>query len=118
PDLATELLAAKCGEVREYIGQRVSAPLNQNESDALISVVYSIGADAFEKSTLLTVLNAGDRAAAAAEIRKWTKASKAGTVVDVPELAKRREVEASLFARSPEPAAQGLSLRAGRASSE
>jgi GH24 family phage-related lysozyme (muramidase) len=113
-DAATQLLTDKCAEVQQLITERVTVPLDQNQSDALISFVYNVGAPAFESSTLLRVLNAGDKTAAAAEIRKWTKASNNGTVADAPDLVKRRDAEATLFARSTTGVAQSLSVRNGR----
>jgi len=72
-DVAAQLLTQQAGDVRALIDESLTVPLTQNQSDALISLAYDIGADAFKGSTLLQKLNAGAPAGAAAEIRKWTK---------------------------------------------
>ena len=108
-EAAAQLLGEQCNEVRQLINDMVTKPLNQPQSDALISFVHNVGGDAFRKSTLLTAVNAGDMAGAAAEIRKWTKAAQnGGAVTDVPQLVKRREAEAAAFER-PAAVTQGLS---------
>ena len=97
-DAAATLLTQQAGDVRALIDEGLTVPLTQNQSDALISLVYDIGADAFKGSTLLQRVNAGDTAGAAAEIRKWTKEQRPdGGQADVPMLVKRRDAEAALF---------------------
>lgn len=54
--------------------QYVDVPLEQYEFDALSSILYNIGIDAFKKSTLRKKLNAGDRSGAAAQFLVWNKA--------------------------------------------
>lgn len=49
----------------------VKVALNDNQLAALISFVYNVGIGAFEKSTLVKKLNAGDYKAVPAELRKW-----------------------------------------------
>jgi GH24 family phage-related lysozyme (muramidase) len=114
PDTAAQLLAEQCAELRQFLDDSLTTTLNQNQSDALISFVHNVGGEAFRASTLLNVLNAGDAAAAAREMRKWTKAARNGGLVEVPELIKRREAEAQLFER-PVAMAQSLSLPHPRA---
>jgi GH24 family phage-related lysozyme (muramidase) len=109
---AAQLLMQQAGDVRALIDEGVTVPLTQNQSDALISLAYDIGVDAFKDSTLLQKLNAGDTAAAAAEIRKWTKEHRPdGTQAEVPMLVKRRGAEAELFLKPDPVATQTLSLR-------
>lgn len=67
----------------------VSVPLYQHELDAYMSLTYNIGNAAFCRSTLAKKLNAGDYAAACAEILRWNKAG--GRVL--PGLVKRRQAE-------------------------
>src|SRR5574343_1083814 len=45
------------------INDLVKVPLSQAQFDALVSLTYNIGAGAFERSTLLRELNAGNHAA-------------------------------------------------------
>ena len=71
----------------------VTVPLNQNQFDALVSLVYNIGARAFANSTLLRKLNAGDYTGAAEQFDVWNKSS--GTVNQ--SLVARRASERALF---------------------
>ena len=110
-EAATELLIARCAEVRQAIEGLVTTALNQNQSDALISFVHNVGGEAFRTSTLLTTINAGDLIGAAREIRKWTKATRNGGLVEMPNLVRRREAEAALFEQQE---AVALSMSVGR----
>jgi len=71
----------------------VTVPLNQNQFDALVSLVYNIGARAFANSTLLRKLNAADYTGAAEQFAVWNKSS--GTVNQ--SLVARRASERALF---------------------
>lgn len=71
----------------------VTAPLNQNQWDALICFTYNLGAPNLESSTLLRKLNAGDYVAAADQFKRWNKAG--GKVL--AGLTRRREAERALF---------------------
>ncbi len=53
------------------VNQLVIVPLAQCQFDALVSLVYNIGGHAFEKSTLLSFLNAGEYEKAAREFGRW-----------------------------------------------
>jgi lysozyme len=50
---------------------KVKAPLTQNQFDALVSFVFNIGANAFAKSTMKKLLDAGDYAGAAKQFDRW-----------------------------------------------
>jgi lysozyme len=69
----------------------VTAPLTQNQYDALTSLVYNIGAMAFEHSTVFNDLNAGDYDQAADAFLMWKNAG------GRPVLLARREREKALF---------------------
>lgn len=71
----------------------VTAPIDENEFAALVSLSYNIGMSAFRKSSALRWLNAGDKAKAAAGIKLWNKAG--GKVL--AGLVRRREAEVELF---------------------
>ncbi|MGX7004124.1 lysozyme [Caballeronia sp. KNU42] len=71
----------------------VRVELNQEEYDALVDLVFNIGSGAFDSSTMLRKLNAGDTEGAIAEFARWNKA---GGVV-LAGLAKRREADRVLF---------------------
>ncbi|MBH2514871.1 lysozyme [Serratia ureilytica] len=66
--------------------------LNQNQYDALCSLVFNIGASAFNGSTLLRKLKAGDYAGAADQFLAWKRA---GNDPDI--LLPRRQRERALF---------------------
>ena len=81
----------------------VTAPLNQNQFDALVSLAFNIGAGNFSKSTLVKKLNARDYRGAADQFTVWNKA--AGKVMKG--LVNRRADERALFLKvSSEPAAK------------
>lgn len=71
----------------------VKVKLNQNQFDALVSLVFNIGSGAFKKSTLLKKLNAGDYDGASEQFLVWVKAG--GQTLKG--LVNRREQERALF---------------------
>lgn len=71
----------------------VSVPLSQNQFDALVSLAYNIGTNAFKTSTLVEYLNALDYKAAADQFLVWNKAG--GSVLKG--LERRRAAERELF---------------------
>lgn len=75
------------------VDRRVSARLCQHQFDALVSLTYNIGADAFARSTLLKLVNQGDIAQAGQEFSRWVHAG--GRKCDG--LIKRRALELALF---------------------
>jgi lysozyme len=86
-------LAEDVKEAEEAVTKYVTAPLTQNQFDALVSFVFNIGASAFKNSTLLRKLNAGDYDGAIGQFKRWNLDN--GKVV--AGLSKRRMLEASLF---------------------
>lgn len=75
------------------IEKDITAPINENEFGAFVSLAYNIGPGAFRKSSALRHFNAGDKAKAAAAILLWDKAG--GKVLRG--LKRRREAERKLF---------------------
>lgn len=75
------------------VNSLVQVILTQHEFDALVDFVFNVGGGNFRSSTLLTKLNAGDYAGAAAEFPKWDHA--AGRVL--AGLLKRRTEEQNEF---------------------
>lgn len=73
------------------VQKMLTVPVQQHELDALVSFHFNTGSLA--KSTLLKKLNAGDRAGAAEEFLRWTRA--AGKVL--PGLLRRRRAERHMF---------------------
>ena len=51
----------------------VEVHLTQNQFDALVSLTFNIGKEAFKRSTLLEVLNAGKYDEVPAQIARWNK---------------------------------------------
>ena len=91
-DALDRLMSHLEGDARA-VDAAVNVPLESHERDALISFAYNVGRSAFRASTLLRVLNGGDKAGAAAQLLRWNRAG--GRVV--LGLVKRREAERRLF---------------------
>lgn len=115
-------LAADLAEAAEDVDRYVKVPLSDNERGALSSFTFNLGAGALASSTLLRLLNSGDRAGAAAQFGRWTKAKVNGVSVDLPGLVSRRAAEAALFQGRdwtdvapavPDPQPQAVSAPAG-----
>lgn len=51
----------------------LTAKVNQNQYDALLSFVFNVGIDAFKHSDLLEMLNKGDYDSVPAQLRRWNK---------------------------------------------
>ena len=96
---ADEILSRDLAAVEAAVNGAVKVPLNQNEFDALVSLVFNIGSGAFKGSTLLRKLNGGDRAGAANQFLVWDKATVKGKKVALPGLTVRREAERRQFLR-------------------
>jgi lysozyme len=91
--LALERFAAQ-------IRPAITAPINENEFGAFLSLAYNIGVGGFRGSSALRHFNAGDKARAAEAIKLWNKATVNGKRVVLQGLVNRREDEVRLF-RSP-----------------
>jgi lysozyme len=92
---ADKLLIEDLKGFETAVRRLVTVPLNQNQFDALVSFTFNVGIGAFEKSTLLKLLNAGNYANAATQFAKWVHAGKQV----LPGLVARREDEYQLFIR-------------------
>jgi lysozyme len=79
------------------IRPHITAPINENEFGAFVSLAYNIGPKAFRGSSALRHFNAGDKAKAAAAIKLWNKATVDGKRVVLPGLVSRRNDEVALF---------------------
>lgn len=93
PAQAQALLAQDIAAAAACVNNSVTVPLAQNEFDALVDFVFNLGTGAFESSTLLRDLNAGDFSAAAGQFDLWDHAG--GAVV--AGLLRRRQAETALF---------------------
>jgi lysozyme len=87
------MLTREIMSVEDALLRLVKVPLSENQATALTSFVYNVGATAFENSTLLKKLNAGDYGGAADEFPQWVHAN--GKILGG--LIKRREKERALF---------------------
>jgi len=77
----------------------ITAPINDNEFGAFLSLAYNIGPGAFAKSTALRQFNAGNKLRAADAILLFEKAG--GKVLKG--LQRRRQAERALFLTRPAP---------------
>lgn len=93
---ADRLLREDLAHIERRVRQLVTAPLTQNQFDAIVSFAYNVGLGALERSTLLKRLNTQDHRAAAAQFGLWTKASGR----ELPGLVRRRRAERDLFLSS------------------
>lgn len=75
------------------VNHLVNVSLKQYQFDALVSLTYNIGENAFRTSTLLKYLNMGKYSAAAEQFEVWNKAG--GNVMRG--LVRRRHAEKELF---------------------
>ncbi len=92
-EIAENLLKQDVSVAENSINHLVSGQILQCQFDALCSFVYNIGTKAFEKSSLLRLLNQGHPELAAAEFARWIYT---GGIVQNG-LIRRREAEKSLF---------------------
>ena len=61
-------------EFEHTVNSSVKVPLNQNQFDALVSLAYNIGSNAFKSSTLVKKLNTNDYQGAADQFNVWVNA--------------------------------------------
>lgn len=96
---AEELLRSDIRWVEDTINRLVKVNINQNQFDALGSLVFNIGASQFSKSSVLRRLNAGEYEEAANAFLMWNKQKdkKTGKMNVLPGLVKRRQEERALF---------------------
>ena len=94
---AERLLRDDVSPIEQLIGDTVRAPLNQNEHDALVSLIFNIGEENWRRSSVLRKLNAGDKLGAANAFEMWTKAFVNNELVSLDGLVRRRAAEKSLF---------------------
>jgi lysozyme len=95
---ADEWLREDCRDAENEVNRCVRAIITQNQFDALVSFVFNIGGPNFRASTLLSKLNSGDYAGAAAQFPRWNK--QGGVVLNG--LTRRRAQEMALFLKPAE----------------
>lgn len=82
----------------KYLDQYVDAPLNINQTTALLSFIYNVGSENFRNSTLLKYLNQNKYINAADQFLLWDIGG--GKVL--PGLVIRRKAERELFLKPVE----------------
>lgn len=92
-DEALEMLLGDIEETWGEIDPLIRVTIAQHELDALVSLAYNIGVNAFRKSTLLSRLNSGDFGSASDEFARWNR--QGGRIL--PGLVKRRAAERRIF---------------------
>ena len=92
-DEADSLLVIDLAEAEEPVNKLVTAPLTQNQFDALVSFTYNCGEPNLKISRLLQCLNAKLYLEAAAQFPRWNKSN--GRIMGG--LIRRREAERKLF---------------------
>lgn len=90
---ALALLKDDMQEAENAVNTLVSAPLNQNQFDALVSFTFNLGTGRLKDSTLLILLNQHKYQDASAQFTRWKYIGKAVS----PGLSRRREMERALF---------------------
>jgi lysozyme len=93
PEQAETLLREDIKEAETAIITQVTVELAQCQFDALVSFIYNVGTQAFEKSYLLRLLNRGDCAGAADQFTRWIFAGGK----PVAGLIARRRAEKAMF---------------------
>lgn len=96
PDEGELLLQHDLIVFERKVADLVKVKISENAFSALVSLTYNIGVGAFEKSTLLRMLNAGEEhEAVAPQFLEWNKIGKK----PINGLTRRREAEMNLFMR-------------------
>ena len=72
-EYADARLALRVEKFRIAVDALVKTPINENQEAALTSLAYNIGAAALASSTLLRLLNSGDKFGAAAQFIRWDR---------------------------------------------
>ncbi len=100
---AKEQLLQDLELIEEMVNDEVHAPLSQGQYDALCSLAFNIGPEAFRASDIVRAMNNGRVLDAANGFDVWRKATISGKTYVVDALMRRRTAEKSLFLRN-EPA--------------
>ena len=99
---ANDLLASDLRPIEDAIRQSVFTTLNQNQFDALVSLIFNISPDQFRDSAIARNLNAGDFLNAASGFDLWRKARILDRVMVVDALVRRRAAEKAMFLEHPD----------------
>lgn len=94
---SAELLDIDLDEAENAVNTFVKSSLNQNQFDALVSLVFNIGVSAFKQSSLVRYLNVKDYKEAASRFLQWNKGRVRGVLIEITGLTNRRKREKALF---------------------
>ena len=97
---ADALLMSDLAEIENIVNSNIHAAMSQSQFDALCSLAYSIGADAFLNSDVLHAMNRGEIIKAANGFDGWRLGNIDGHIYVVDALVRRRTAEKALFLRS------------------
>lgn len=92
---ADDRLRSDIGWAESAVNRLVRVPLSQAQFDSLVSFCFNVGVGAFERSTLLRVLNQGGYDKVDHQLSLWVWGGRPKQVLDG--LIKRRRSEAELF---------------------
>lgn len=93
PEQAEQLFLKDIEVFEAAVRNYVKVTINQNQFDALVSLCYNIGTEAFRRSSLVRYINRGDYNTAALELLRFVYAGKK----KLPGLVTRRNKEYDLF---------------------
>lgn len=96
-DQAENAFRRDLATVEEFLLRHVHVSLLQQEFDALASWVFNIGGAKCAESTLLKLLNMGEKNDSADQLLRWNKGTVKGEKKVLPGLTKRRWTERHLF---------------------
>ncbi|MGB0906797.1 MAG: lysozyme [Maricaulaceae bacterium] len=96
---AENLLRTDLRIVESAVNEMIFAPLSQGQFDALCSLAFNIGIDAFSKSDVVYALNNGRIIDAANAFDVWRKSEINGETYVIDSLVRRRTSEKILFLR-------------------
>lgn len=97
PEEAENLLREDIQPVESLVNEAIFAPLTQGQFDALCSLAYNIGPDAFKKSDVVKAINNGRPIDAANGFDVWRKGEVDGQSFVIDALVRRRTAEKALF---------------------
>lgn len=98
-DAAESLLKSDLVPYEALVNDHVFAPLTQGQFDALVSLAFNIGSEAFLGSDVLSAVNNGRILDAANAFDIWRKSEVSGQIYTIDALVRRRTSEKVLFLR-------------------
>lgn len=97
PELAEMWLEEDVQEAEMGAGWIIKVPLEQHEFDAVVSMVFNMGAGVLANSNTLAVLNKGNKNKFADMMLMWNKVRRDGKLVPIDGLTNRRKMERNIF---------------------